>query len=69
MKIIIEKPGQNQASIAAKTGLSQATVSRILNKLEGKEIINRTSVGMSTLIYPNEKASFFKLIEKDNEKE
>ncbi|UJG44331.1 MAG: winged helix-turn-helix transcriptional regulator [Candidatus Heimdallarchaeum endolithica] len=69
MRIIIEKPGQNQASVAAKTGLSQATVSRILNKLEGKEIINRTSVGMSTLIYPNEKASFFKFIEKDNEKE
>ncbi|MHA1305191.1 MAG: helix-turn-helix transcriptional regulator, partial [Candidatus Heimdallarchaeaceae archaeon] len=65
VEVVLKKPGLNQVTIATKTGLSKATVSRLLMKLEGKGIIDKQNVGMSTLVFINEDSDLLRYLKKD----
>ncbi len=67
LKIALNEPGLNQAAIASKSLLSQATVSRILTKLERKGVIEKRVVGMSSLIYPNKSSELLIFLNENEE--
>ncbi|MCG3217961.1 MAG: MarR family transcriptional regulator [Candidatus Heimdallarchaeota archaeon] len=55
LQAIYEEPGCNQASLGDKIGVSKATVSRIIGRLENKGFITKKQQGMSNSIFPTEK--------------
>ena len=51
---LLEKDGVTQQYLADKTDLSKATISRAVAKLEAKELVRKTPLGMSNILYLNE---------------
>ena len=64
VKQVMDKPGISQAQIVRNTGISKATLSRIIGKMERKGMIIKKSVGMSHQLYIDKESSFFKYAKK-----
>ncbi len=61
---IVTDPGTTQITIANALDLSKASISRIITKLENKELIVKRNVGMSNQLYVNNKSEIFEFIRK-----
>jgi len=61
---ITKDPGTTQITIAKALDLSKASISRIITKLENKELIVKRNVGMSNQLYVNNKSEIFEFIKK-----
>ncbi|MHA1827631.1 MAG: helix-turn-helix transcriptional regulator [Candidatus Heimdallarchaeaceae archaeon] len=64
VKEVINNPGISQAQIVRNTGISKATLSRVIRKMERKGLIQKKSVGMSHQLYINKESSFLKYAKK-----
>jgi MarR family transcriptional regulator, organic hydroperoxide resistance regulator len=53
---ILEQPGIKPSVLSAELQLQPSTISRLLDKLEGKKFIVRTSEGKLSNVYPTPKA-------------
>ncbi len=53
--IALEQPGIQPGQLAAQLQLSPSTVTRLVEKLEEKELVRRSMEGKTTNIFPTEK--------------
>ncbi len=61
---IATNPGITQIKIANALDLSKASISRIIVKLENKDLIVKKNIGMSNQLYVNNKSDIFEFIKK-----
>ena len=61
---IATNPGTTQIKIANALDLSKASISRIITKLENKNLIVKKNIGMSNQLYVNNKSDIFEFIKK-----
>lgn len=54
--MVLEEPGQQPGSISQHLQLTPSTVTRLIEKLEEKKLIIRTTEGKITNVYPTPKA-------------
>ncbi len=54
---INEKPGIQPKELAEHMQLTASTVTRLIEKMEAKGLVTRTSVGRTTEVYPTHKCS------------
>lgn len=53
---VLEEPGQQPTALSEHLQLQPSTITRLLEKLEEKKLIVRTTVGRLTNVYPTPKA-------------
>jgi DNA-binding MarR family transcriptional regulator len=56
LMIVTEEPGIQPGSLANEMQLSPSTVTRLIEKLEGKKLVVRITEGKVTNVYPTSKA-------------
>jgi MarR family transcriptional regulator, organic hydroperoxide resistance regulator len=56
LMMVLEEPGLQPGSIAGHLQLTPSTVTRLLDKLEEKKLVVRTTEGKQTNVYPTPKA-------------
>ncbi len=56
LKMVLEEPGVQPSSIAGHLQLTPSTVTRLIEKLEEKKLLVRTTEGKQTNVYPTPKA-------------
>ena len=56
LMMVLEEPGLQPGCIANHLQLSPSTVTRLIEKLEEKKLVIRTTEGKSTNVYPSETA-------------
>jgi DNA-binding MarR family transcriptional regulator len=56
LMMVLEEPGEQPGNIAQHLQLTPSTVTRLLEKLEEKKLIVRTTEGKVTNVYPTPKA-------------
>lgn len=61
---IVANPGTTQIKIANALDLSKASISRIIVKLENRNLIVKKNIGMSNQLYVNNKSEIFEFIKK-----
>lgn len=54
--LVIEEPGIQPGVIASQLHLTPSTITRLIEKLESKKLVVRTSEGKITNVYPTPKA-------------
>jgi DNA-binding MarR family transcriptional regulator len=54
--MVLEKPGTQPGCIANHLQLSPSTVTRLIEKLEERKLVTRTTEGKQTNVYPTENA-------------
>ncbi|EST12612.1 MarR family winged helix-turn-helix transcriptional regulator [Sporolactobacillus laevolacticus] len=52
--LVIRDPGSTQKKLADQLDIAPSTLTRFIEKLEGKGLVNRTAQGKSVLVYPTE---------------
>ncbi|MHA1169762.1 MAG: helix-turn-helix transcriptional regulator, partial [Candidatus Hodarchaeales archaeon] len=55
LEVLVKNDGISQQDIVRETGISKATVSRIVNRLLSKKLVEKRQSGMSNLIYLGKK--------------
>lgn len=55
LMLIIESPGMQPGNIAAEMQLSPSTITRLIEKLEERKLVVRTTEGKITNVYPSPK--------------
>lgn len=55
LQVLLENNGISQQRIAELTGISKATVSRVVGRLLSKRLVEKRQLGMSNLIYLGER--------------
>ena len=58
--LVLEEPGQQPGNISKHLQLTPSTVTRLLEKLEEKKLVIRTTEGKTTNVYPTPKAKQLK---------
>lgn len=56
LMIVLEEPGMQPGCIASQLQLTPSTVTRLIEKLEEKKLVIRTTEGKVTNVYPTPKA-------------
>ena len=56
LMMVLEEPGLQPSCIANHLQLSPSTVTRLIEKLEEKNLVSRTTEGKSTKVYPTKTA-------------
>lgn len=56
LMVVLEEPGIQPGNLAAELQLTPSTITRLLEKLEAKKLVVRTSEGKLTNVYPTPKA-------------
>ena len=56
LRMVLEEPGVQPGSIAGHLQLTPSTVTRLIEKLEEKKLVVRTTEGKQTNVYPTPKA-------------
>ena len=56
LMIVIEDPGVQPGALAGEMQLTPSTVTRLIEKLEEKKLLIRTTVGKIANVYPSPKA-------------
>jgi MarR family transcriptional regulator, organic hydroperoxide resistance regulator len=59
LMLVIEDPGIQPGGLAEQLLLSPSTVTRLVEKLEGKKLVVRTTEGKATNVYPTPKGKEF----------
>ncbi|WP_127133181.1 MarR family winged helix-turn-helix transcriptional regulator [Pseudoflavitalea rhizosphaerae] len=54
--LVLDEPGMQPGSIAGQLHLTPSTITRLLEKLESKKLVVRTSEGKLTNVYPTPRA-------------
>ncbi len=54
--LVLDEPGMQPGAIAGQLHLTPSTITRLLEKLETKKLVVRTSEGKLTNVYPTPKA-------------
>ncbi|HZG24499.1 MAG TPA: MarR family transcriptional regulator [Chitinophagaceae bacterium] len=54
--MVLDEPGIQPGALVAELLLSPSTVTRLLDKLEGKKLVSRISSGKQINVYPTQKA-------------
>lgn len=55
LMLVIEEPGMQPTSLSEHLQLQPSTITRLLEKLEGKKLLGRTYEGKLTNVYPTPK--------------
>ena len=55
LMLIIESPGMQPGNIAAQMQLTPSTITRLIEKLEDRKLVVRTTEGKITNVYPSPK--------------
>lgn len=53
---VLEEPGIQPSALSAELQLQPSTITRLLEKLEGKKLVVRTTEGKQSNVYPTSKA-------------
>jgi DNA-binding MarR family transcriptional regulator len=56
LMLILEEPGMQPGNIASQMQLTPSTITRLIEKLEAKKLVVRTTEGKITNVYPSPKA-------------
>ncbi len=56
LMIVIEKPGEQPGALATELQLTPSTITRLIEKLEEKKLVIRTTTGKMANVYPTPKA-------------
>ncbi|MWC29374.1 MarR family winged helix-turn-helix transcriptional regulator [Paenibacillus sp. MMS18-CY102] len=56
IRLVIGKPGITQKELAEKLYITPSTLTRFIDKLEGKRLVERQVQGKTVLVYPTDKA-------------
>jgi len=54
--LVIDQPGIQPTCICTQLQLTPSTITRLIEKLEEKELVTRTSEGKTTAVFPTQKA-------------
>lgn len=54
--LVIEEPGIQPTGLSEQLLLTPSTITRLIEKLEDKELVTRSTAGKLTRVYPTEKA-------------
>jgi DNA-binding MarR family transcriptional regulator len=60
LKLVIEEPGIQAGQVAEQLQLSPSTITRLIEKLEEKKLVIRSTEGKSTNVFPTQKAKEMK---------
>ena len=55
LMMVLEEPGLQPGCLADHLQLSPSTITRLIEKLEEKKLVTRTTEGKTTLVFPSEK--------------
>lgn len=56
LMLLLEEPGMQPGNIAAQLQLTPSTITRLIEKLEDRKLVVRTTEGKITNVYPSPKA-------------
>lgn len=56
LMLLLEEPGMQPSNIAAQLQLTPSTITRLIEKLEERKLVVRTTEGKITNVYPSPKA-------------
>jgi MarR family transcriptional regulator, organic hydroperoxide resistance regulator len=56
LMLLLQEPGMQPGNIAAQMQLTPSTITRLIEKLESKKLVVRTTEGKITNVYPSPKA-------------
>lgn len=56
LMLLLDEPGMQPGNIAAQLQLTPSTITRLIEKLEEKKLVVRTTEGKITNVYPSPKA-------------
>lgn len=56
LMLLLEEPGMQPGNIAAQLQLTPSTITRLIEKLEERKLVVRTTEGKITNVYPSPKA-------------
>ena len=56
LMLLLEEPGMQPGQIAVQLQLTPSTITRLIERLEGKKLVVRTTEGKITNVYPSPKA-------------
>jgi len=54
LMMVLEQPGLQPCCLADHLQLSPSTITRLIEKLEEKQLVSRVTEGKTTLVYPSE---------------
>jgi MarR family transcriptional regulator, organic hydroperoxide resistance regulator len=52
LMLVIEEPGMHPTALSEQLILTPSTITRLIEKLEGKELVTRTTEGKMTKVFP-----------------
>lgn len=55
IRLVVAKPGITQKELSEKLYITPSTLTRFIDKLEGKRLVERKVQGKTVLVYPTEK--------------
>ncbi len=65
LMLVLEEPGVQPGCIADQLQLTPSTITRLIEKLEEKKLVMRTTEGKLTNVYPTPKAKEMKAVLKE----
>lgn len=65
LMIVLDDPGVQPGALSAELHLTPSTITRLLEKLEAKKLVVRTTEGKSTSVYPTPKSKEMKPLLKE----
>ncbi|GIO29481.1 MULTISPECIES: MarR family winged helix-turn-helix transcriptional regulator [Paenibacillus] len=60
VRLVIANPGITQKELSEKLYITPSTLTRFIDKLEGKQLVERHVQGKTVLVYPTEKGTAMK---------
>ena len=60
LKLVIEEPGIQAGQVAEQLQLSPSTITRLIEKLEEKKLVFRSTEGKTTNVFPTQKGKEMK---------
>ncbi|MDE3247429.1 MAG: MarR family transcriptional regulator [Bacteroidota bacterium] len=60
LMIVLDEPGVQPGRLSAELHLTPSTVTRLIEKLESKKLVTRTTEGKTTMVYPTAKSKEMK---------
>lgn len=60
LMIVLDEPGVQPGRLSAELHLTPSTVTRLVEKLESKKLVVRTTEGKTTMVYPTTKSKEMK---------
>ncbi len=65
LMIVLDEPGVHPGSLSSELHLTPSTITRLIEKLEEKKLVTRTTEGKTTAVYPTSKAKDIRLLLKE----